>query len=153
VRPAGRGGGVTSGARERTWVTDGVSGGGIDGRPSAPGVARAAVGFLLRRRGVPSTSVLLVEETAGRIDDASSSWVGCVGARSKRRPADASVRDPFKLGSSSAPGSTSWSESISVGTETPLDFFLDLADLGLGLDFSLAFPESSVAPRSFLGDI
>lgn len=72
MRPVGRGGGVTSGARERTWVTEGVSGGGIDGRPRALGVARAVVGFLSRRRGVSSTSVLLVEETAGRTDDASS---------------------------------------------------------------------------------
>jgi hypothetical protein len=151
VRPTGRGGGVTPGARKRTWVTDGVSGGGIDGRPKALGVARAVAGFLLRRSGVPSTSVPLLERTAGRADDASS-WSGCVGARSKGRLEDASVWGPLKLGSSSAPGSTSWSESISVGTEMPSDFCLDLADLGLSLDFSSAFLGSSVGSGSFLGD-
>jgi hypothetical protein len=152
VRPAGRGGGVTPGARERTWVTDGVSGGGIDGRPKALGVATGATGFLSRRSGVPSAFVLLLEETAGRTDDASS-WSGCVGACSKRRPEDASVWGPLKLGSSSTPGSTSWSESISVGAETPSDFCPDLADLGLSLDFSLAFLGSSVGSGSFVGDI
>jgi hypothetical protein len=151
VRPAGRGGGATSGARERTWVTDGVSGGGLDGRPRALGVARAVVEFLPRRRGVASASGLLAEETAGRTDDASS-WFGCVGARSKRRLADAPVWGPFRLGSSSAPGSPSWSESISVGTERPLDFFPDLADLGLSLDFCSAFPGSLVEPGGFCGD-
>ena len=151
MRPVGRGGGATSGARERTWVTDGVSGGGLNGRPRALGVARAVVEFLPRRRGVPRTPGLLAEKIAGRTDDASS-WFGCVGARSKRRPTDASLRDPFKLGSSSAPGSTSWSESISVGTERPLDFFPDLAALGLSLDFCSAFP-GLVEPGGFFGDI
>jgi hypothetical protein len=77
VRPAGSGGGGgASGARARTRITDGVSGGGIDGRPRAPGVpVRAVAAFLSlsRRRGVPNTSDLVVE-TEGRTDVAS--WGG-----------------------------------------------------------------------------
>jgi len=81
VRPAeSGGGGGASGTRARTRVTDGVSGGGIDGRPRAPGVpVRAAATFLSlsRRRGVPDTPDLVVE-TEGRTDVAS--WGGGVGA-------------------------------------------------------------------------
>jgi hypothetical protein len=81
VRPAGSGGGGgASGAGARTRVTDGVSGGGIDGRPRAPDVSvRVAAAFLSlsRRRGVPNTSDLVVE-TAERTDVAS--WGGGVGA-------------------------------------------------------------------------
>lgn len=76
VRPAGRGGGSgASGARESAWVTEGVSGGGIDGRPREPGVRAAPAGFflLLRRRGVLGTSDVVVV-AAGRTD--------VVGARS-----------------------------------------------------------------------
>jgi hypothetical protein len=79
VRPAGSGGGGgASGAGARTRVTDGVSGGGIDGRPRAPGVrAAAAFLFLSRRRGVPDTSDLVVE-TEGMTDVAS--WGSGIGA-------------------------------------------------------------------------
>ena len=74
VRPAGSGGGGgASGAGARARVTDGVSGGGIDGRPRAPDVpVRAAAIFLslLLRGGVPNTSDLVVE-TEGRTDVAS----------------------------------------------------------------------------------
>ena len=79
VRPAGSGGGGGApGAGARTRVTDGVSGGGIDGRPKALGV-RAAAAFLplSRRRGVPNTSDLVVE-TEGSADVAS--WAGGIGA-------------------------------------------------------------------------
>jgi hypothetical protein len=79
VRPAGSGGGGgASGAGARTRVTDGVSGGGIEGRPKAPGV-RAAAGFLFlsRRRGVSNTPDLVVE-TEGMMDVAS--WGGGIGA-------------------------------------------------------------------------
>jgi hypothetical protein len=87
----------------------------------------------------------------GRTDDASS-LRGGVRAPSEPRLADASGLFPFKLGSSSAPGSTSWSESISVAAaETPLDFLPDLVGLGLGL--SAAFRGSWVGSGSFLGDI
>jgi hypothetical protein len=81
VRPAGSGGGGgASGARARTRVTDGVSGGGVDGSPRVLGVpVRAAATFLFlsRRRGVPNTSDLVVE-TEGRTDVAS--WGGGIGA-------------------------------------------------------------------------
>jgi len=81
VRPAGSGGGCgASGARARSRVTDGVNGGGIDGRPRAPGVpARAAALFLSlsRRKDVPNTSDLVVE-TKGRTDVAS--WGVGIGA-------------------------------------------------------------------------
>jgi hypothetical protein len=80
VRPAGSGGGGgASGPGARIRVTDGVSGGGIDGRPRAPGVRAAAAFFLFlsRRRGVPTTSELLVE-TEGMTDVAS--WGGFIGA-------------------------------------------------------------------------
>jgi hypothetical protein len=110
-----------------------VSGGGIDGRPRAPGEVRPATGFSSRRRGVPGISALW--ETAGRTDDASSL-------------AEASGRPPFKLGSSSASGSTSLSESISAGAEIPLDF---LPDLGLAL--ALALRGSALGSGSFSGDI
>ena len=151
VRPVGRGGGGgASGARASTWVTDGVSGGGIDGRPRAPGVTAAAAEFFLpRRRGVPSTSDLVVE-TAGRTDVASSG--GNVGACSRRRVAVAS-EGPFKLGSSSASCSASWSESISLEAETPLPFFLDLLGFGFDLGLSSAFRGSSLGSGSFFGDI
>jgi hypothetical protein len=151
VRPAGRGrGDGASGARERTWVTDGVSGGGIEGRPRAPGVEPAATTFVSRRRGVPSTSDL-VAAMAGMTDDASG--VGKVEARSRRLLAIV-LAGPFKLGSSSASGSASWSESMSAEVETPLlAFFPGFAGFGLGLDLSEAFWGSSVGSGSFLGDI
>ena len=61
VRPAGSGGGGgASGAGARTRVTDGVSGGGIDGRPRASDVpVRVAAAFLSlpRRGGVPNTAL------------------------------------------------------------------------------------------------
>ena len=78
-QPAGSGGGGgASGAGVRTRATDGVSGGGIDGRPKAPGV-RAAAAFLSlsRHRGVPNTSDLVVE-TEGSTDVAS--WGGGIEA-------------------------------------------------------------------------
>lgn len=79
VRPAGSGGGGgASGAGARIRVTDGVSGGGIDGRPRAPGVKAAAVLLSLpRRRGVPNTSDLVLG-TEGMTDVAS--WEGGIGA-------------------------------------------------------------------------
>lgn len=103
VRPAGRGGGSgASGARESTWVTEGVSGGGgLEGRPRGPGVAVLAA-------------------AAGREDDASSG--GGVGTR---------LRRPFNVGSSSAASSASWSESISAEVGAPLASFLDFAGVDL----------------------
>ena len=151
VRPAGSGGGGgASGARARTRVTDGVSGDGIDGRPRVPDMpVRADAVFLSlsRRRGVPNTSDLVVE-TEGRTDV--TSWVGLAAVASGI---------PFRLGSSSASISTSWSESmISLEVDTPplaLAFFLDLVGFGFefDLDLSSAFRESSVESGRFFGDI
>ena len=115
VRPVGRGGGGgASGARESTWVTEGVSGGGLEGRPRGPGVAVLAA-------------------TAGREDDASSG--GGVGTR------------PFKVGSSSAASSASWSESISSEVGAPLAIFLDFADVDLPPFFL-----SAMGAGGFFGD-
>lgn len=143
VRPAGRGGGgAASGARERTWVIDGVSGDGIDGRPSAPGVGPAATS-VSRRRGVPRTSKLVA--TAGRTEDASGA--GRVGARPRRLLLVAPA-SPFELlGSSSASGSASWSESTAaVEAETALALFLEtgFVDFDLGLDLPSAVCGSAV---------
>jgi hypothetical protein len=120
VRPAGRGGGGgASGARESILVTEGVrGGGGLEGRPTGPGVAVLAA-------------------AAGREDNASS---GGVGTR---------LRRPFKVGSSSAAGSPSWSESISAEVGAPLASFLDFAGVAL---LPLAFRLSAAGAGGFFGD-
>ena len=85
---------------------------------------RPATGFLSlsRRIGVPNTSDLVVPvATAGRTDV--GSWGGGIGIR-PRRPVGLAAAvvsgSPFRLGSSLASYSTSWSESmISLEVETP----------------------------------
>jgi len=121
VRPTGSGGGGgASGARESALVTEGVSGGGIEVRPNAPGVAVLAA-------------------TAGREDDTSSE--GGIGTR------------PFKVGSSSAAGSPSWSESIRAEVGVFLTGFLDFAGVDLSLALpSAAFRGSAAGSGSFFGD-
>ena len=117
VRPAGRGGGGgASDARESTRVTEGVSGGGLEGRPRGPGVA------------------VLV----GREDDTSSGAV--CGTR---------LRRPFKVGSSSAAGSPSWSESTSAEVGVVLASFLDFAGVDL---LPSAFCGPAAGSGSFFGD-
>jgi len=130
VRPAGSGGGGAC-MRVRTRVTDGVSGGGIDGRPSAPGAG----------------AVVLAAEATGRTIDAAFAFP--------------SGRPFRLGSSSAAPSSTSWSESVSIlsEAETPLTLSPDSAkfdlglDLRLGVDLSSAFRGSSEGPGSFFGDI